>query len=287
MSEEGRELAQRLADTPEEKRASLLELLRSRLTRFPYEGVHATWLAPTLPDDPLLLHWILVAVPSNVRQELLRLVPDRERSGAVWADATGPPRWFGNWWMAYLRDALPYPHPLPLALDPSQPLSYLWRMEDRDLETLLRFYGLRLVASALQHLEHQEIVRIAYSFGPALRDRLVDHVKNRRFREDELWEVILRELEARHTKPDDMAIRLAILEIGASAHHHEQAPDCIRLVYRLPLRLGRELLMALNEPREGAAEKDKDSLNLRLKEDLDHLVALRLVTEPDLGEEPL
>jgi hypothetical protein len=287
LDEDQLELAQRLAETPEEKRAPFLELVRSRLDKLPHELIHATWLAPILPDDPLLVTWILASVPSNVRQELLRLLPDQDLEGTVWTDATGPPRWFGNWWREFLRDKLPYPHPLPLALDPLEPLTYLWRMEDQDLETLLRFYGLRLVASGLHNLEHKEIVRIAYSFGPALRDRLVDHVKNRRIREEPVWQDLLKELEARHIKSDDIAIRMAILELGASASQHGRTADGVRLVYRLPVRLGRELLKALTEPHEGAAEGDEASLNQRLKEDLDELQELRLITEPELGEEGL
>ena len=279
---------QRLAEQPAELRAALLELARRRLAAFPYANVHPGWLVAALPGDPLLRQWCVALLPPPVRERLLPLLPRARGTGAVRVDPVGPPRWFAAWWRGALDARLGYPHPLPWSVRPDQPLTFLWRLSDAEALHLLRRYGLRLVAAGVSRLSHAEVVQWVYRFPPEPREALVGLVRDRRFPVAEGWAARLASL-SEGSAPVEVPLHLALLDVAAQAHARALVADALRLAYRLPPDLGRELVADLGAV---AADAELSALaapaadwNAFVREDLEALVQAGLVAAPDLSEE--
>lgn len=287
---------QKLGELPAERRAAFLELARRRLTAFPFAQVHPGWLLEAVPPDPLLRQWCLALLPGPVRERLVPLLPRGRRVMRVPGDPTGaqrlaecrvdpvgPPRWLAAWWRGELQARLRYPLPFPWSLRADQPLTWLARMGDEDLQTLLRRCGLRLVAAGVYDLPHAEVVQWVYRFPPELREPLVGLVRERRFPEITAWAPRLLAL-AEGSAASEVPLHLALLDVAAQAQARRQQADAVRIAYRLPPDLGRELLAGL--------ELDLADLAVPaatwdgwVREDHQALVSGRQVAALDLGEE--
>ena len=287
---------QRLGDLPAERRGAFLELARRRLTAFPFAQVHPGWLVDCVPSDPLLRQWCLALLPGPVREKLVPLLPRPRRAvrpaGAVTGgqalptcrvDPVGPPRWLAAWWRGELQARLRYPLPFPWSARAEVPLTWLSRLSEDDLQTLLRRFGLRLVAAGISQLPHAEVVQWVYRFPAELRDPLVALVRDRRFPETDAWAPRLAGM-AEGCAPSEVPLHLAIVDVAAQSTGRGMVADARRTAYRLPPDLGRELLGALDEDL-AAVTAAAAAWDGWLREDHEALVEARSIAPLDLAEE--
>jgi hypothetical protein len=286
---------QRLAELPPERRGAFLQLARRRLTAFPFAQVHPGWLLESVPADPLLRQWCLALLPGPVREKLVPLLPrgrralpasdttGAQRLATAWIDPVGPPRWLAAWWAGELQARLRYPPPFPWSVRADAPLTWLSTLSSDDLQTLLRRYGLRLVAAGVSRLPHGEVVQWVYRFPAEVRDPLIGLVRDRSFPAAEAWTSRLVAM-AEGSAPSEIPLHLALVDIAAQALERRLVAEASRASYRLPPDLGRELLAALDEDLGGLASP-ADAWDAWVAEDHAALVTARQIAPLDLGED--
>jgi hypothetical protein len=278
-------LATRLLRQSEAQREPLLAILRQRLAIFPSEWIHPSWIAPLVPEDPLLRRWALGAMPPTVRRALLGELPAPRGPGQIFIDRTDAPDWFAGWWHATLWAELAYPLALPGGRDEQQPVSLAWMLREDELETLLAAVGWRALAAAVRELPRDELVAFVYTLPQEQQSALVELARESDPR-GAAWLEHFSSLRERFRVPASLAVELALLDLAANAPPAGRGDDAVRIAFRLPRERGQQLRGALDLPDPGlvlpAAEWHRT-----WHEALRELVTQRKLRLPDLREESM
>ncbi|MEM9783136.1 MAG: hypothetical protein AAF899_11730 [Pseudomonadota bacterium] len=201
-----------------DKRPTLLRALRRQIDSLPYERIHGSWIAHHLPDDPLLRQTCLDLLPPAVRQRVAPWLDDDNARDVMVRTSAAQLAWLKGWWHAHLRLGLAYPVPLPWALDPKLPLTYLDRLEEEHLLQVLALIGLRPLSVGIRLLPRSTVLQVVYGLPPSWRAQLTEWSKKDADRKMEAWRAVLLPLTGiRPPEPEPPPADQAALPEGQTA----------------------------------------------------------------------
>ena len=228
----------KLARIPPEARNQVVHLLRKQATHYPYRFVHPTWILAIIPRDRLLRRWIFGVLPPDVRRRYLQYVPLPDPDEVVWVDRVGPPRWFESWWRLWIWQKCPFPLPIP-GLDHEDVLGLLWRLDDRDIIRFLRVFGLLAFAGVIRSMDRDEVVRLVFKLEPELQNLLKDLMKQALPDDPGYWPGVYPEIRKDIRRERHITLYLGLADIARVCRRPEQQANGVRLMFRLPVALGR------------------------------------------------
>lgn len=293
--EASRRFIDQLGEVPRERRVEVLGALARRAGAVPFDRIDGSWIAACLPEDPLLGSWCLDLLPVGVRRRAAAALSDELGERWLADDLPDPPAWLAAWWRRELARRLDYPLPMPWALQPSEPLSYFFAVEEDPASTVLPIAGLAPLAAALRAFEERQVVSLVFHVTPRLRPALALRSRRGNLPSATAWKEVASEiLEAgpehwggytgEHDGPD-LPLLLALEDLGAQALVLGRRDDAVRLAYRLPVALGSRLLERLERGPERLAHPDPAAWHRELAADLEHAVLKRWIRPPRWNQE--
>lgn len=265
------------ADLEEDRRGQLLQVLRAKLGTFPFHKVHPTWLVESLPEEPLLRHWALDSLPPTVRTIVARKAGKARQTRVV---PTPPPPWFFDWFQLCLKRRIGNLNPIPWLIQKDEPLTFLASMDGSELLTTLRFFGLRLLASAVVEWSQGEMVVELFKLKDPQRNHVVTLIRDRAIEIPAFWSERFQAMDQNLDRP----LMLCLQDLAEQAKYRGQRDHGKRIAYRLDPDYGRILLDYLSEsPHEAYSGSENWDAN-RL-EDLEYLQKKEQIQIPNIEEE--
>lgn len=290
LDDASRRFVDQLAGVPRERRAEVLAALERRSNTLPFDRIDGSWIAACLPDDPLLGSWCLDLLPAGVRRRAAAALAGEMTERWFAEDLPDPPAWLALWWRRELARHLDYPLPMPWALQPSQPLSYFFAVEEDPARSVLPVAGLAPLAAALRAFDERQVVSLVFRVTPRLRPALALRSRRGNLPSATAWKEVVSEIlsagpETWYDDAPDLPLLLAIEDIGAQAAALGRHDDAVRLAYRLPAALGSRLLERLERGPERLAHPDPAGWHRELAADLEQAVLRRWIQPPRWHQE--
>ncbi|MFN7960833.1 MAG: hypothetical protein U0002_06130 [Thermoanaerobaculia bacterium] len=261
-----RGLVERLARTPEGRRAEALGTLRQALAQLPLSGLHPSWVAELVPADPLLATWTLSLLPTALRRAVAERLPPEPAApteGPAWRYLAPAPLWYRAFFEQELARRMNLALPRPGGA--TGPLGELAAAGAARIGRTLERWGLPLLAAALAVLGPREALRIGFSLPAAQRELLRQRGKAERDSRGEAWADLVGAFAEQGIEPARASFLLALEDLAVLAAGQGAGGEIHQIAYRLEAATGRRLLERFAGPDSRLALADPKKRLFELK----------------------